>query len=350
MTIYFVSSIDHLPRHEINDACYFFTTQPHTNANQSYIKFGITERQTLSKRLKQYVSENITPSNIYYKYVTLAKQRETMLIKLFNGHFEISLVKGREYFEGLHSVMLNLFCYVLSLEDTSIDINPSIKRMSHIYYQIKDATYNIQRIIEPVIVVTFPTLLCVTQKTEEENDELLIEEPTQIKVSNTLSTEQQNTNPLVCNRCGRECKDNRGLAIHQSKCGEPGREPVCPYCHTMFTCYRNLTRHYLTCKVYREIQEKQQMQSVQQKLDELEEELEAKSNMIKELHLIIQDLYAKEQEYKDQLIDQQAYKHKIIQLEVINKQQLERITGLEQTNTALNSTMIEFMKRSISSK
>jgi hypothetical protein len=192
-----------------------------------------------------------------------------------------------------------------------------------------------------------------------------------------------------CSRCGRECKDNRGLAIHQSKCGEPGREPVCPHCNTVFTCYRNLTRHYLTCKVFREQEENRQKQLTIDQLNNIQQTVVHKEMTIQELQSLIQTLQDKEkehlallrtqtQEYQSKLMQQeQEYKaqlaferhsnetfanmckedqrilsqekeslcSKIVELEHLNKEQKERLYHLEKKNDMLNINMIEFAKK-----
>lgn len=54
-----------------------------------------------------------------------------------------------------------------------------------------------------------------------------------------------------CSRCGKECKDKRGLTIHEKKCGsDPSQLYSCDYCNTTYTSKQNLHRHQEKCMDY----------------------------------------------------------------------------------------------------
>ena len=56
-----------------------------------------------------------------------------------------------------------------------------------------------------------------------------------------------------CSKCGKECKDKRGLSVHESKCGRT-KKPICPHCNTEFLYLGSLHNHLSSCKVLKQQQ------------------------------------------------------------------------------------------------
>jgi hypothetical protein len=65
-----------------------------------------------------------------------------------------------------------------------------------------------------------------------------------------------------CSKCGRECKDKRGLSIHEKKCGHAlsNQEFICEHCDQTFTTHYGYKKHMTRCKVLKEHEEKEQQE------------------------------------------------------------------------------------------
>jgi hypothetical protein len=159
----------------------------------------------------------------------------------------------------------------------------------------------------------------------------------------------------LCSKCGRECKDKRGLAIHENKC-TVDQSLECEHCHQTFSCHRSLVRHYTTCRSLKDLQD----QDRDKKIAVLEQQLDS---LQQQNQLLVQ----KEQDYKAQLAferhsnetfanmckedqrilsqEKDALCSKIVELEHLNKEQKERLYHLEKKNDMLNVSMIEFAKK-----
>lgn len=80
-----------------------------------------------------------------------------------------------------------------------------------------------------------------------------------------------------CSKCGKECKDKRGVSIHEAKCGKT-KAPICPHCNEKFSCLASLHNHIDRCKVFKQqIIEKEQ----KQKEESIRQEYESRIKMIK---------------------------------------------------------------------
>lgn len=214
MSLYFCDSIDNIHSHNDSSFLYIFLTKPQPCKEIAYIKLGITESQTLTKRLKQYIKKNlqdsITPTNIYYIQTTKVTERELIIKKLFNFHSDITLYNRNEYFKGKLSLMINIFAYIsLAKDDDLNNININNK---NIFETITNFNYEIIKLTE------IKEYIC----NEEENN--LTEE---IK--------------LICSNCNKSCKNKAGLTIHLKTCIES--ETNCKFCNKLFSNQYNLKRH-----------------------------------------------------------------------------------------------------------
>ena len=81
--------------------------------------------------------------------------------------------------------------------------------------------------------------------------------------------------PNACNKCGKICKDKRGLTLHMKAC-EGILNPCCEFCKKMFANPYSLSIHMSRCsegkKTVKEKDEavKTELQQLQEKLKELE--------------------------------------------------------------------------------
>jgi hypothetical protein len=312
MTIYFASSIDHLTDHKNSEFCYFFTVQPHTDSNRAYIKLGYTDKQSLIHRLKRYIAEGITPLNIYYKYVSNPMNREIYMIRLFKSHSEIHLFKGREYFDGPYQLMIRLFCFSVSNEEDQVEQDLLNK---NIITTLKKAT----RFNPSITYLTQPTIISDSLHTVDMSDE-----------SDESDEKEEMLSELNCSKCGRLCKDRRGLAIHENKC-DKNREVQCGYCQMIFSCSRSLTRHYTTCRVYKDIQQNKERDKYK--------ELEEKYNKLTE-------------EYRQVIFCQDQILQEKISIacgEYINKikEQEVQIQFLQTKNEKLSTELLDLMRTTI---
>ena len=115
-----------------------------------------------------------------------------------------------------------------------------------------------------------------------------------------------------CSKCGKECKDKRGVSIHEAKCGKT-KAPICPHCNTEFSCLASLHNHLERCKIY-----KQQIIDREQKQKE---------------DLIRQEYDKNINELKNQLLDlQKSFKTQLstreTQLELSKKEKEEVIKDI----------------------
>jgi hypothetical protein len=78
-----------------------------------------------------------------------------------------------------------------------------------------------------------------------------------------------------CEKCGRHCKNRRGLSIHMRVC-EGTKVLVCQYCNTTFCSIYSLTVHSTRCtenkkqKPEQDKMVKTELQELQDKLKEIE--------------------------------------------------------------------------------
>ncbi len=136
-----------------------------------------------------------------------------------------------------------------------------------------------------------------------------------------------------CSKCGKICKDKRGLAIHEARCGiiKEEKRYVCEYCDLEVKNNDNLQRHLNVCKKKKdkEVEDKKQEITVsyQTQINDLHREYERRL-------MTEQDLYRREKEWNN----------------TINKSNIERITMLEKQVRQLEQELKEERQRSESNK
>ena len=81
----------------------------------------------------------------------------------------------------------------------------------------------------------------------------------------------ESSSKFICSKCGKECKDKRGLSIHEGKCKET-KKFICIYCNVEFCSRHSLSRHTNTCK---HIQEYEAKEESKDKIQELEQKISA---------------------------------------------------------------------------
>ena len=113
---------------------------------------------------------------------------------------------------------------------------------------------------------------------------------------------------FACDKCGKECRDKRGLAIHYNKCGID-KHFICEYCKQEFTCARNLSVHSTRCKTLKT----QKELTIKEELATLQCELQASKTEIARL------LYL-QQEAKDEI---KKLQHKNKEIELMYKDRLK---------------------------
>lgn len=142
---------------------------------------------------------------------------------------------------------------------------------------------------------------------------------------------------LQCDKCGKECKDKKGLAIHQHKCNKTvsPAEFICLYCNTKLSTKQNLQRHYDSCKLYVHIEEaKLKEQNLNNKIKNLESQIEhlsSKNNELKE-NIRISNIHSSNR-YDSLLKEKDNLEQKLIQSEKKSSEEIkkreEKITSLE---------------------
>ena len=52
---------------------------------------------------------------------------------------------------------------------------------------------------------------------------------------------------FICSKCGKECKDKRGLTLHRNRCNID-RQFICEFCNQEFATSYSLSMHITRCK------------------------------------------------------------------------------------------------------
>ncbi len=200
-------------RHSHSNFLYLFKTKPDDEDGTSFVKIGLTEKQTLLARLDDYkpytnVALTIRPSKIHYIHTNDVRLRETLIKRVLNKHPEIEVYHNAEYFKGPYDILLKIFS-LIALKD--------IEYLSR-YSDIDQSLDLLNTILE-------------------------LEEP--------LSEEDSNCKTLSCSKCGKECKDKKGLTLHESKC-EKVNKLNCSFCNALFQTNSSVIRHEKTCNAIKE--------------------------------------------------------------------------------------------------
>ena len=146
-----------------------------------------------------------------------------------------------------------------------------------------------------------------------------------------------------CERCGRHCKDRRGLSVHMRAC-QGNKALVCEYCNTTFGSVYSLTVHSTRCvenKKQKEEQDKlvkNELQELQEKLKNIEvvhqnklKEMEIKSQQdIKDLNLKVRADYEQQLKLRDN--DLKSYYKDVEELKI-------KLTKEEEQNKFLKAAI-----------
>jgi len=103
--------------HNHSNFLYLFKTKLDDEDRTSFVKIGITEKQTLLARLDDYkpytnVALTIRPSKIHYIHTKDVRLRETLIKRVLNKHPEIEAYHNAEYFKGPYDILLKVFSLI----------------------------------------------------------------------------------------------------------------------------------------------------------------------------------------------------------------------------------------------
>ena len=90
---------------------------------------------------------------------------------------------------------------------------------------------------------------------------------------------------VSCDKCGKECKDKRGLSIHYNKCGID-KHFACEFCNQEFVSSYTLSVHVSRCKMlktHKELMSKEEKSSLQSELQEARSEITKLLSLQKEI-------------------------------------------------------------------
>jgi hypothetical protein len=125
-----------------------------------------------------------------------------------------------------------------------------------------------------------------------------------------------------CDRCGKECKDKRGLALHLKKC-EGLKALDCEYCNQVFANPYSLSVHLTRCKaikIHKETMNKEEIISLQSELQSSKAEISKLLSLQKESkNEIDKILNIKEEE-------NQRLKEKLQELELKHQKEQSELT------------------------
>jgi hypothetical protein len=286
MTIHFASFIKHIPSHDHSDFMYLFFTKPLSSKDRGSVKIGITETQTLHKRLGQYkhtknVELSIIPINIYYIHTKNVIKRESVLKRMMSSHSDINCYQGTEYFEGNIGLMLNTFAYIALSTLDEIDALYTKKSFKSIFNRVKMIKYDVTYLTE-----LFPY-------TEDDNDIECIVYDSDYESKESESDIESNIINIdfPCSKCGKYCKDKRGLTVHSNKC-TANKNLICKFCNLQLSTSYNLSVHITRCKAFKtqkEVTNKQEFSSVQSELQEAKDEITKLKDIIYKYEVNLRD-------------------------------------------------------------
>jgi len=136
---------------------------------------------------------------------------------------------------------------------------------------------------------------------------------------------------FVCDKCGKECKDKRGLTVHSHKCGIEKRF-VCEFCNQEFATAYSLSIHVPRCKTLKsqkELTAKEEMATLQLDLQAAKEEIHKLLSIqqeIKEESINVQNkLITTESQSQKEIKDlQEKHKKDLSELKTSLQNDLER--------------------------
>ncbi len=283
MTFYFGDSISKFETYTEEGWLYFFSTQDQTKEGPAFVKFGLTANH-LVKRLKQYTTPVV--ANIYAIQVpcvelSIREGAMKQVFKVCKAKEDINIWQDYniEYIKGNLELMLRVYLYF-----STVFLEEAYK------YKSKQ------------VILNEETIVSWMEKLPEVNNykiEHLItpqnKEKTSLEDRNDESSDESKIKEerCVCNKCGKECKDKRGLTVHSHKCGID-KHFICEFCNQEFATAYSLSIHVPRCKT---LKSKKEL-TAKEEMANLQSDLQAAKNDITKLLSLQQD--AKEESVKHQ--------------------------------------------------
>ena len=244
---------------------YFFLTQPQPNDIQAFIKFGKTER-TLSKRLSDYSSLDL--ANIYAIHIQENEigVRETAMKRIFkvcknSKDVDIWCHSGHEFLKGDLDLMIKIFFHFCTMPfDKAImyQTKSIVVDESEILEWLDDLhsvdSYKVQMLTPKKIHKTeleVENILDIVEGKEDMSEKEDSDNESVLSECEEDSTFEKEIDTYPCDKCGRQCKDKRGLSIHMRVC--PGTKNfICEFCNTEFSSIYSFKIHSTRCTKYKE--------------------------------------------------------------------------------------------------
>ncbi len=122
----------------------------------------------------------------------------------------------------------------------------------------------------------------------------------------------------VCPKCGKQCRDKRGVTIHLKKCGEI-KEFICNACNAEFTAHHSLLVHYNRCKIIKQQHQEKEIAKQQEslKMDLLKQQEHIKEHMQQEQEKTLSIIQQKDNEI-------QSLKDKLKEIETIHRMDMKQ--------------------------
>jgi len=291
MSFLFSRSLKGLDDHTEKGWLYFFLTHPQPNDRQAFIKFGKTNR-TILKRLSNYSILNL--ANIYYINIPQKEliNREGAMKQIYtickcSDNIDIWQEKGHEYLKGNLELMLKIFFYFCTADivdvlfyKTKKHIIEQSKIESWINNLLPISNYKIIYLSEKKYHKMNPEVdnICDIDITYESESESENESESDFlsEIDERQNSSSEETNIFECNKCGKICKNNRGLGVHKKAC-TGNKSLVCEFCNNSFCSIYSLNVHISKCTEKKHIMNekeknlKNEIQSLKEQLDEVHE-------------------------------------------------------------------------------
>jgi len=350
MRFIFADSLSKLEHYTENGWLYFFLTRLQPNDRQAFVKFGLTER-SLIERLEDYRSLNI--ANIYAirtpcEEVSIREcaMRKVFLECKFNDKINIWKDHGIEFLKGDLDTMLRVFLYFCTSsldEATAYKTKERVVDSENILLWLNALpsveSYKFNRLSSWKSHKMNPEIDNILDVTEEMIRSISVPEivPTCVTVK-TKNNTSVSSSEYVCDKCGKECKDKRGLGIHYNKCNSE-RHSICEFCNVEFSNAYNLSVHVSRCKALKSQKEniaKEEMTTIhkelilqkernielQSELEEMTEQYNSSMSQMEEIKRKIQSefyeqIYLKDAEIRRLSALVSSQEDKISELEVL---------------------------------
>jgi hypothetical protein len=293
---YFADSPSKFDSYTENGWLYFFLSHLQPNDREAFIKYGQTTRPII-KRLNQYdtpIVSNIYAIKIPLEELSIREGAMTQIFKLCKITEDINIWEHYklEYLKGDLNLMVRVYFYFCTCLLNEANEYKTKKRM----IDPKDLLgwlRNLPTIEHYNITILSPPKVCKIKNEIHHISDAI--ESTKLSIEGLVITSpeesESETDKYICIKCGKECKDKRGLGIHNAKC-EGIKSCQCHHCKQEFANPYSLYVHLTRCKISKKNKEiivNEDVLNTQTKITDYEEE-------ISRLHRIITD---KENQYKN---------------------------------------------------